>query len=152
RLTRDVGNIVMDVNDVEQVNLTARGGADQITVGDLSAAKVQQVNIDLAGTPGTGTGDAAVDSGLVNSTHHADNIQIAGAGSSYTVSGLSTLVSVQGSEGNQDGLFVNALGGNDTVNASGLPAGVVSLTVDGGAGNDTIIGSAGADRLVGGDG
>jgi Ca2+-binding RTX toxin-like protein len=151
-LTRDVGNIVMDVNDVEQVNLTAKGGADQITVGDLSAAKVQQVNIDLAATPGTGTGDGAADSVTVNGTERADNIQIAGSGSSFTVSGLSTLVTVQGSEGNQDSLTVNALGGNDTVNASGLPAGVVSLTVNGGAGNDTIIGSAGADRLVGGDG
>jgi Ca2+-binding RTX toxin-like protein len=151
-LTRDVGNITMDVNGVEQVNLTARGGADQITVGDLSRTNVQQVNIDLAGTPGTGTGDGAADTVIVNGTNRADNIQIAGAGSSYSVSGLSTLVTVQGSEGNQDSLTVDALGGNDTVNASGLPAGVVNLTVDGGAGNDTLIGSAGADRLFGGDG
>src|SRR5262249_13826435 len=44
------------------------------------------------------------------------------------------------------------LGGNDTVNASSLPAGVVRLSVDGGAGNDAIIGSDGDDVLFGGDG
>src|SRR5207302_3064633 len=37
-------------------------------------------------------------------------------------------------------------------NASALPAGVVKLTVDGGAGNDSIVGSAGDDMLLGGDG
>ena len=55
------------------------------------------------------------------------------------VAGLPALVTVDGSEGANDSLVVNALGGNDTVNASALPAGVVQLTVDGGAGNDTIV-------------
>jgi Ca2+-binding RTX toxin-like protein len=61
-------------------------------------------------------------------------------------------VTVQGSEGANDQLVVNALGGNDIVTASGLPAGVVNLTVDGGAGDDTITGSDGNDVLIGGDG
>ena len=62
------------------------------------------------------------------------------------------LLTVQGSEGANDQLVVNALGGNDIVNAASLPAGVVRLTVDGGAGNDTITGSDGNDVLIGGDG
>ena len=36
RFTRDVGNIVMDLNGVEGFNLTALGGADTITVNDLT--------------------------------------------------------------------------------------------------------------------
>jgi len=152
RLTRDIGSIVMDVNGTEVVNVTARGGNDTITIGDLTAAKVSQVNLDLSGTPGSGTGDASVDTVIVNGTNHTDNVQITGAGTGYTVAGLFTLVTVQGSEGNQDGLAVDTLGGNDNVNASGLAAGVVQLTVDGGTGNDIIVGSAGADRLLGGDG
>ena len=36
RLTRDVGNVVMDMNGVERVDVNALGGADTITVGDLS--------------------------------------------------------------------------------------------------------------------
>ena len=50
-------------------------------------------------------------------------------------------MTITGSEGANDSLVVNALGGDDTVDASALPAGVIGLTVDGGAGNDTILGS-----------
>ena len=56
------------------------------------------------------------------------------------------------SEGANDRLVVNGLGGNDTLTATTLPAGVIKLTLDGGAGNDTILGSQGADMLIGGDG
>src|SRR5205085_1672468 len=61
-------------------------------------------------------------------------------------------VQVQNSEGANDSLVVNALGGNDRVSAATLPADIVALTVDGGTGNDTVLGSRGADRLVGGEG
>jgi Ca2+-binding RTX toxin-like protein len=140
----------MDVNGVEQVNIDARGGADTLTVNDLSRTDVTQVNFDLATPPGSGDGQA--DTVIVNGTNHADNIQIAGSGNSFSVTGLSAQVSVQGSEGTNDQLVVNALGANDTVSAAGLSAGVVNLTIDGGAGNDRITGGDGNDRLIGGDG
>src|SRR5262249_38294176 len=97
-------------------------------------------------------GDGAVDSVIVNGTNGSDAVNVTGAGNSYTVMGLKAVVAVTGSEGANDGLFVSLLGGSDTLNASTLPAGIVSLTVDGGLGNDIRIGSGGADRLVGGDG
>jgi Ca2+-binding RTX toxin-like protein len=152
RLARDVGNVVMDVNGVEQVNVAAKGGADTITVGDLTGTGVTAVNLDLAGVPGTGTGDGAADTVIVNGTNHADTVQISGSGTSFSVAGLPATVTVQGSEGANDQLIVKTLGGDDSVNAAGLPADVVKLTVDGGTGNDTIIGSAGDDMLIGGDG
>jgi Ca2+-binding RTX toxin-like protein len=152
RFTRDVANIVMDVNGVENVNFAALGGSDQINVGDLTGTDVTAVNVDLANPPGSNTGDGATDSVLVNGTNGNDNVQVAGSGSSFTVTGLHATVNVTGSEGANDGLFVSLSGGNDTFNASGLPSGVVSLTVDGGTGDDVITGSAGDDRLVGGDG
>src|SRR5262245_16717956 len=46
-LTRDVGAVVMDLNDVERVELLARGGSDVITVNDLAGSEVKQVAIDL---------------------------------------------------------------------------------------------------------
>ena len=49
RFTRDVGNIVMDLNDVEHIDLNALGGADTITVNDLTGTDVTQVNVNLAG-------------------------------------------------------------------------------------------------------
>src|SRR5262249_61112289 len=42
--------------------------------------------------------------------------------------------------------------GDDTIDASTLPADTISLTLQGGAGNDTLIGSQGADTLLGGGG
>ena len=59
RLSRDVANVTMDVNGVEQVNVAALGGADTLTVNDLSATNVTQVNLDLAAPPRqAATGDA----------------------------------------------------------------------------------------------
>ena len=92
RLTRDVGNITMDVNGVEQVNVDALGGADTITVNDLSGTDVTGVNLDLAGTPGSGTGDGQADTVIVNGTNGADTIQITGSGTSFTVAGLPATV------------------------------------------------------------
>lgn len=51
-----------------------------------------------------------------------------------------------------DNLLINGNGGDDTINASTLPANLTHLTIDGGSGNDTIIGSQGADVLLGGSG
>src|SRR6185503_488608 len=65
---------------------------------------------------------------------------------------LPVLVNVTNAEGTNDALVVNALGGNDGVTASTLVAGIVKLTIDGGAGNDNILGSRGDDALFGGDG
>jgi Ca2+-binding RTX toxin-like protein len=150
--TRDVASITMDLNGVEAIDFNALGGADRVTVGDLSGTDVKAVNIDLASPAGSGTGDGAADTVIVNGTNGADAIQISGSGSSYTVTGLAATVNVTGSEGANDALVVKALGGNDVVSAASLPAGIVNLTVDGGAGNDQITGSQGADMLLGGDG
>jgi Ca2+-binding RTX toxin-like protein len=149
RFTRDVGNIVMDVDGTERINFAARGGADTITVNDLTGTDVSEVNLDLSAN---GAGDGAADAVIVNGTNRADNVSVVGAGTSATVTGLSAVVDVVGSEGANDALVVNSLGGNDTVSAAGLPAGVIRLTVDGGTGNDTLTGSQGADTLLGNDG
>ena len=68
RLFRDVGNVTMDVNGVEQVNVTALGGADTITVNDLTGTDVTHVNIDLGSPAGSGTGDGPADTVIVNGT------------------------------------------------------------------------------------
>jgi Ca2+-binding RTX toxin-like protein len=150
---RDVANIVMDTVGVKNVNFRALGGADIIRIGDLSATDVKHVNLDLATSAGSATGDGASDSIVVfgSNGNRNDNIQIAGAGSSYSVTGLAAKVSVSGSEAT-DQLAVNAGGGNDVVNAQALPAATTRLTIDGGAGNDNITGGQGNDMLLGGDG
>jgi Ca2+-binding RTX toxin-like protein len=145
-----VANITMDLNGLENINFAAKGGADTITVGDLSGTGVKQVNLDLSGAPGVG--DGAADTVIVNGTDAADAIQVAGSGTSYSVTGLAARVNVTGSEGANDALIVKAQGGDDVVDASRLAANVVQLTIDGGDGNDKLIGSAGGDLIIGGRG
>jgi Ca2+-binding RTX toxin-like protein len=66
--------------------------------------------------------------------------------------GLSASVTLTGSEAANDRLIINTHGGNDVVDATGLAAGALSLTADGGADDDVLIGSDGNDVLLGGDG
>ena len=66
--TRNLGNIVMDVNEVEQVDLEALGGTDLTTVNDLSGTDVRDINVDLEGVLGGGAADGAADTVTVNAT------------------------------------------------------------------------------------
>jgi len=150
--TRNLGNIVMDIDDVEKIDVNALGAADTVTVNDLSGTDVKEVNVNLAGTIGGAAGDAAADVVTVNATNGNNIIDIFGAGTSASVLGLAARVNIANSEGANDSLVINALGGNDGITATTLPAGVIKLTLDGGAGNDTILGSQGADVILGGDG
>jgi Ca2+-binding RTX toxin-like protein len=152
RLTRDVGNVTMDVNGVEQVNVAALGGADTITVNDLTGTGVTDVNLDLAGTPGSGTGDGQADTVIVNGTRGDDAIAVVGDAAQTDVVGLAAAVHITGAEAANDRLVVNSLAGDDVVDASGLAAGAIQLTADGGDGNDVLIGSAGNHTLLGGAG
>ena len=153
--TRDVGSIVMDVDNVEIIDLKAFGGADTVTVNDLSGTDVTAVHSDLGGA------DAQQDAVVVSGTNAGDAVDIAGSGTSASILGLPAQVNIARTEGANDRLALNALGGEDVVDASDLLAGVVKLTIDGGlnddvligsAGNDVLIGNAGDDVLVGGPG
>ena len=150
RLTRDIATVTLDLNGIEALALNTRGGADTLTVNDLSGTDLTAVTTDLAAFGGGG--DGAADTVIVTGTTGADSINISGSGTTASVAGLPALVTVANAEGANDALVVQTLGGDDGVTASTLVAGVVQLTVDGGAGNDTLLGSNGADQLLGGDG
>ena len=126
-LVRDVGNVTMDLNGVEHIQLNALGGADNIVVNDLSGTGVTQVAIDLASPPGSGMGDLAADSVTVNATKGDDVIAVQGQGGSLAVVGLPTLVTISGSEAT-DALIVAGGNGNDTLSAATLPAGNTAPT------------------------
>jgi len=124
--TRNVGNITMDLAGVERINVNALGGADLITVHDLSGTGVTEVDVNLASN--AGTGDGAADQVIVQGTSGDDVIHVETNGSSATVTGLAAVTNVTNLEA------------------------IDQLVVDGGAGNDTIFGSAGNDFVVGGRG
>ena len=66
--------------------------------------------------------------------------------------GLAAQVNITGAEAANDRLTVNLLAGDDVLDASGLAAGAIQLTADGGDGNDVLIGGDGNDVLSGGAG
>ena len=61
-------------------------------------------------------------------------------------------MNITATEAANDRLTVKALAGDDVIEASGLQAGAIQLTADGGEGNDVLIGGAGNDTLLGGPG
>jgi Ca2+-binding RTX toxin-like protein len=69
-----------------------------------------------------------------------------------TGTGLAATVSVFDPEAANDRLVYNLNAGDDVFNASGLAAGLLKLTINGGLGTDIMIGSAGDDLVNGGDG
>jgi Ca2+-binding RTX toxin-like protein len=149
RFFRTAGNITMDTNGVETIEFNALIAASNVTVHNLAGTDVKNVNLNLV--PNDGLAGAASQSVIVEGTSGNDTIAVGSDVRGITVSGLAAFVNISGS-GVSDKLTINALGGNDLVNALELNANLISLTVDGGAGNDILIGSAGNDTLLGGDG
>jgi Ca2+-binding RTX toxin-like protein len=123
------GNVTMDTDGVEIVDDNPLGGADNITVNDLTGTDVTQTNLDLAGTLGGNAGDGAGDAVVVNGTNGDDNINVAGNGSGADVSGLATAVSVKHAD-QDDSLSVNTRAGTNRVSANGV-FGALSVLVDG---------------------
>ena len=89
---------------------------------------------------------------IVNGTNGDDVVLAVGDASGDAVLGLAAQVNITGAEAANDRLTVNALAGDDVVEASGLAAGAIQLTADGGDGNDVLIGGDGNDVLLGGAG
>jgi Ca2+-binding RTX toxin-like protein len=147
--TRNIANVTMDLNDVEHIDFNALGGADNIVVNDLSGTDVTEVNINLAGTPGGSAGDNQPDTITINATNGDDVIQIVGDANGVTILGLATTVNISGFEAANDRIIINGLAGDDVIEASGLAAGSIQLTANGGNGDDILIGGDGNDTLNG---
>jgi len=141
-------NVTMDTAGVEVVDFNALGGADVVSVDDLSGTDVSSVNVDLAGTLG---GDGQPDRVDVDGSDGNDTLHVAGNASAVAVSGLSAQVAIRHQDPN-DELHANGLGGNDDISAAAFAAQAITLTLDGGAGDDSIFGGQGTETLLGGDG
>ena len=149
RLGRVPGNIVMDVDDVERVNVVALGGQDNVVVNDLSATDVIAVDVNF-GAGGTASGDLLADSVVVNGTDGAERLVVTSLAGAPRVNGVHTSVRITGADPALDSLAVNGRGGNDTIDASDLGADKILFSADGADGNDVLIGGEGDDTLLGG--
>jgi RTX calcium-binding nonapeptide repeat (4 copies) len=125
RFFRDVANITMDTDGVEQVVFNALGGADNVTVNDLTGTDVRNVSIDL------GVGDVAdgqLDTVNVEGTSGNDEIAVAGSAAAVSVTGLAATIDVLHPDAT-DKLDIDTGAGDDTVDSEGLADGVIQLAV-----------------------
>lgn len=150
RFFRDIASVTMDLDDTEQVEFNALGGADTITVEGLSGTDLTEARLNLAAAGGGGDGQQ--DEVIVTGTSGDDVLVLSGNASGTSALGLTAQVNVVGAEAANDRIVVNALAGDDTVEGSGLAAGAMQLTADGGADDDVLIGGDGNDTLRGGEG
>ena len=94
---------------------SALGGADTIVVNDLSGTDVTEINLNLAAA---GVGDAQPDNVIVLGTNGDDVAMAVGDASGTSVLGLAARVNITGAEAANDRLTINALAGDDVVEAS----------------------------------
>src|SRR5262249_12412068 len=92
RFTRDVGNVVMDLSGLEEIDLSALGGKGIGTVNRTTGTDLQRLGVDLSGVPGSGVGDCQADSISLFGSDQAETVDVVGTGSSFTVNGLAAAV------------------------------------------------------------
>ena len=106
----------MDLDDVESVDFNALGGADTITVNDLTGTDVDR------GQPRPrrvgGAGDGQADNVIVNGTNGDDAIVVAGDAAGVSRIGLAAAGQHHRRRGRQRPADGQALAGDDVVDAS----------------------------------
>jgi hypothetical protein len=127
---RNLGTIRMDLDGVERLDLATFGGADSVTIGDLSNTDVSAAEIDLAAT--TGAPDAKQDTVEVNGSGLADSVDVAADGGAVSVAGLAARTTVTGGDPT-DRLQINTFGGDDRVSVSDGARALLDIQADLGA-------------------
>src|SRR2546421_8101021 len=136
----------MDTHGVENVDFNALGGADQVTVNDLTGTDVTSVDVDLANILGGTTGDGQADRVVVNGTNGNDTINVAGDAGGVKASGLAATVEVlHDRKSDELGDSVDLGGGR--IFATNLAAQAITPVIDGGAGDDRIASGPGVEKL-----
>jgi Ca2+-binding RTX toxin-like protein len=126
RFTRDIGTIVMDVDDIEAIDVRALGGADTLRPGDVTGTDLLTVTADFAATLG-GTGD----DGVVDRMVVPRGVALGSDGAVGTVGGLGAQYRVINPAG-ADQINVVGTGTTDPQPITGTPgADTVNVTANG---------------------
>ena len=129
---RDLGGIRMDLTHIEALHLDTLGGADNVTVGDMTGTSFRRADIDLSNA---GSGDGAADVVTVSGSLRADRVRVAASGTRADVTGLRTETHITGAD-TVDRLQVNTLGGDDRVVVRCAADAQLGVAVDLGASRD----------------
>lgn len=147
RFTTDTGLSRVDLAQVERLELAMSVGRDAVLVGDLSGSGITDVAVSFIAD---GVGQAS-DFVTFSGRAGADFVSLAGTAGKVSITGLGHGASAAGLDG-EDRVSVSGGAGNDTLDARKVAAGVATIGLAGGDGDDTLRGSAGSDELVGGNG
>jgi hypothetical protein len=127
--TRVQGNIVMDLDDVEAIDVRPLGGTDSVTVNDTTGTDLTRVDVDLAAAPGGATGDGLADTVTVKGTAGDDTIAANASGAAVQVSGLAAVVRITHADTVSDALVIDSLAGVDNVAVDPALAGLIQVAV-----------------------
>ena len=127
--TRNLGNIVMDLDDVEGIDVRALGGADAVTVNDVNGTDLERVDVDLAATLGGSTADGKADTVTVAATKGDDVIAVDANGGAVEVSGLAALVRITHADPASDTLIIDTVAGDDDVTLDPALAALILVSV-----------------------
>jgi len=127
---RSPGAIRMDLAGVERLDLATFGGADAVTIGDLSGTALTVADIDLSST--AGTGDGKTDTVVVNGTDRPDRVDVAADVGAVDVTGLAGETVVTGGDPT-DRLEINTFEGDDGVTVDDAARALLDITFDLGA-------------------
>ena len=129
KLTRDVGNVAMDLDAVEVVRLRTLLGNEHATIGDLTGTDLARVDVDLAAVRGGTTSDNQKDFVTVTGTAGTDTVALTASGATVIVDGLAAVVRVTHADPEGDRLDIDTLGGDDQVSIGAGVDGLVQLDV-----------------------
>ena len=127
--TRNLGNIDMDLNDVETIDVKALGGADAITVNDVTGTDLARVDVDLAAALGGAVGAGQADTVTVTGTKGNDSIAADAIGGAAEVTGLAASVRISHSDPAIDRLVIDGVAGTDDVSVDPALAALILVSV-----------------------
>ena len=136
-------------NRIERLEFKPLGFPSEIILGQLAETGVKQVSVNLAKTVGGTQSDGVTEGVGITGEDSAEKVVVTRIGTAVLVTGFGAPVTISHADA-KDRLDLKGLGGNDRIDASALPAGVITLDILGQDGNDTLIGSHGKDDLNGG--
>jgi hypothetical protein len=127
--TRDLGGIVMDLNDIEALDLRTLGGADQVTVSNLAGTGLSRVNVDLASAIGGSTPDGAADTVNVFGTKGDDTISATADNGTVRVAGLAATTRVSHVDADKDQLAIDGVTGTDSISVDPAVNALIGVSV-----------------------
>lgn len=127
-LTRNVGNVRMDMDGVETLNVTMLDGFDNFSVGDfMFNTAMKRANVDMSGP--AGGPDAQTDSVNLVGTPDVDHVTVGATGSRIDVAGVPVATSIIGSK-IPDQLQVTAEGPGDTIVVDPAVDALISMLIN----------------------